>query len=249
MSRPHLVLLHGWGMHGGIWGEFAERLAPDFELHCLDLPGYGGSEPCARHDLEGITEAVLAMMPPRAHVLGWSLGGMVATRIAAIAPERVEKLALIGSSPRFCQEEGWKDAMSPAVLDAFETQIRGNPAATLNRFLAVQAMGGDDARAQTALLKRYIAERPLPTDETLRAGLAILREGDVRPLLADIRQPVCLIYGEKDTVVPVGASGWLQRQLPDARLHVMPGCAHAPFLTRPDEVAGLVREFLQASAA
>ena len=246
--KPTLVLLHGWGMHGGIWGEFADRLEAHFELRCLDLPGYGGSEPCASHGLEGVTEAVLAMMPARAHVLGWSMGGMAATRIAAVAPERVERLVLIGSSPRFCQEEGWKDAMAPAVLDAFEAQIRGNPAATLNRFLAVQAMGGDDARAQMALLKRYIAERPLPTDETLRAGLAILRDADVRPLVPDVRQPVCLIYGEKDTVVPAGAGAYLQRRLPDARLHVMAGCAHAPFLTRAEEVAGLVRDFLEAAA-
>ncbi len=248
MSRPSLVLLHGWGMHGGIWGEFAERLAVDFELHCLDLPGYGGSADCACHDLEGVTQAMLDLMPARVHVLGWSMGGMVATRIAALAPQRVEKLVLIGSSPRFCQEEGWQDAMAPAILDAFEAQIRGNPQATLNRFLAVQAMGGEDARAQTALLKRYLLERPLPSDETLRAGLGILRAGDVRPLLAEVRQPVSLIYGEQDTVVPIGAGRYLAGGLPDARLHIMPGCAHAPFLTRPGEVAGLVREFLLAAA-
>ena len=247
--KPKLVLLHGWGMHGGIWGEFAERLAVHFELLCLDLPGYGGSDPCALHDLAGVTQAMLALMPPRAHVLGWSMGGLVAMHIAANAPERVERLVLIGSSPRFCQDEGWKDAMAPGVLDAFEAQIRGNPQATLHRFLAVQSMGGDDARAQTVLLKRFLAERPLPTDDTLRAGLGILRHGDVRPLLPDVLQPVSLIYGEQDTVVPAGAGRYLARHLRNARLHTLAGCAHAPFLTRADEVAGLVREFLQESEA
>lgn len=245
MSRPRLVLLHGWGMHGGIWGDFGARLAEDFELLCLDLPGYGGTEPCQPYDLAGLTDAVLSKLPDCAHLLGWSLGGMVATRIAALAPERVEKLVLVGSSPRFCREEGWVDAMQPAVLDAFEAQLKGDPAATLHRFLAVQALGGDDAKAQTQLLKRYIAERPLPTDETLRAGLEILRNGDVRPLLGQVRAPGCLIYGEKDNVVPAGAGRYLHEHLSGSQLHLMPGCAHAPFLTRPAEVADLVRDFLR----
>lgn len=247
--KPALVLLHGWGMHGGIWGEFARHLSAGFEIHAPDLPGYGGSEPCHPHDLAGVCDALLGCLPPRAHLLGWSLGGMLACRLAALAPERVDRLVLVGSSPRFCQEPGWKDAMAPAILDAFEAQLRGSPLMTLNRFLAIQALGGEDARAQTALLKRFLADRPLPSEETLRAGLAILREGDVRPLLSRIRQPVCLVYGEEDTVVPAGAGRYLQAQLPDSRLHLLPGCAHAPFLTRAGDVADLVSRFLLEAAA
>lgn len=246
MSRPALVLLHGWGMHGGIWGEFAIRLSQDFELHCPDLPGYGGTDPVSPCDVPAMARALLPGLPEKAFCLGWSLGGMVAMELAATYPGRVEKLLLVGSSPRFCREDDWPDAMAPAILDAFAAQMRGHAAATLNRFLAIQALGGEDARAQTALLKRLIAERPLPTEETLRDGLAILRHGDLRALLPAITQPVCLIQGEQDTVVPPGTARALARLLKAAELHLLPGCAHAPFLTRPAEVAALVSRFLQS---
>jgi pimeloyl-[acyl-carrier protein] methyl ester esterase len=231
-------------MHGGIWGEFGEILAAEFQVHSPNLPGYGGRVSVAPYSLDTLARTLLEELPARSVVLGWSLGGMVAQRLAALAPERVEKLILVGSSPRFCQGEGWMEAMPPAILDAFEAQMRGDAAAMLFRFLAIQALGGEDARAQVALLKRFIGERPLPTEQTLLAGLALLRHGDVRSYLSEIHQPVCLIQGEQDTVVPVSAARRLAQMLPDAELHLLAGCAHAPFLTRPQEVAAIVRGFL-----
>ncbi len=244
--RPELVLLHGWGMHGGIWGEFGQMLAEEFSVHALDLPGYGGRVSVAPYSLDTLARTLLQDMPARSVVLGWSLGGMVAQRLAALAPERVAKLILVGSSPRFCRDEDWPEAMPPAILDAFESQMKGDAATTLYRFLAIQSLGGEDARAQVALLKRFIAERPLPTEQTLRQGLALLRHGDVRPHLAEIHQPACLIQGEQDTVVPASAARRLAGLLPNAELHVLPGCAHAPFLTRPAPVAGIVRDFIRS---
>ncbi|MDD5296481.1 MAG: pimeloyl-ACP methyl ester esterase BioH [Rhodocyclaceae bacterium] len=244
MSRRELVLLHGWGMHGGIWGEFGEILADECNLHRPNLPGHGGRTSVAPYSLDTLASTLLEELPRRAVLLGWSLGGMVAQRLAALAPDRVEKLILVGSSPRFCRDESWSDAMAPAVLDAFEAQMRGDAAATLHRFLAIQALGGEDARAQVSLLKRFLGERPLPTEQTLRDGLALLRHGDVRPHLSEIRQPLCLIHGEQDGVVPVAAARRLAGLFPDAELHVLAGCAHAPFLTRPAEVAAIVRGFL-----
>lgn len=245
MSRKHLVLLHGWGMHGGIWGTFAQSLQQDHVVHCLDLPGYGGSVPLPAGTLEELAQAVLPMLPAeKCTVLGWSLGGMVALRLAHLAPDRVEKLILLASSPRFCQAADWPAAMAPAVLDAFEAQMRGEVAATLARFLAIQAMGGEDARAQVAQLRRRLTERALPSEQTLRAGLAVLRHDDLRSLLPDIQQPVCLIHGTEDTVVPAAAAKACVALLPQARLHLLAECAHTPFVTRPEEVAGIVRTFI-----
>ena len=88
---PDLVMLHGWGMHSGVWQTVVEALGKNFRLHCVDLPGHGRS-----HNSEALTtlakwtECVAQTMRPRlagpACWCGWSLGGMVATQLAQNYP-------------------------------------------------------------------------------------------------------------------------------------------------------------------
>jgi len=66
----HLVLLHGWGLNAEVWRYTAERLAPQFCLHLIDLPGYGRSEGFGAMTLEEMAETVLAVMPPKASLMG-----------------------------------------------------------------------------------------------------------------------------------------------------------------------------------
>ena len=83
---PDLVLLHGWGMHGGIWDGVCAQLAQRFRLHAVDLPGYGASAHQEPYTLAALALAVAQVMPQRAHVGGWSLGGQVAMRLALDFP-------------------------------------------------------------------------------------------------------------------------------------------------------------------
>lgn len=95
----HLVLLHGWGLNAEVWRYTAERLAPHFCLHLVDLPGYGRSENFGAMTLAEMAEIVLDGAPEKASWLGWSLGGLVASQVALSAPQRVEKLITVASSP------------------------------------------------------------------------------------------------------------------------------------------------------
>ena len=74
-SGPHLVMLHGWSMHSGVWHDLAERLAQRYTLHLVDLPGHGQSD---WHDgdmqLDNLLPALAQHTPDKARWLGWSLG-------------------------------------------------------------------------------------------------------------------------------------------------------------------------------
>ena len=126
---PDLVLLHGWGMHSGILREAAVKLAGHFHITLVDLPGHGRSGPPeseAAFELGALAEQVLEAVPDGAVWLGWSLGGMVAMAAAAMAPERLKGLVLVGASPRFVQDRGWEHAMDPEVLEAFWGDLQRN---------------------------------------------------------------------------------------------------------------------------
>ena len=238
-----VVLLHGWGSGSGIWDDLAPRLAPRFRVHALPLPGYDAVSARAVSSLQGIVEHVARAAPRRCAVIGWSLGGEVALAWARRMPRQVERLALIATTPCFTGRPGWRCASAPAVLEEFGRALAADRDGTLARFVAVQARG--DARAQqvAGVLQRLY--RSGPPDEVLAAGLAVLSDTDLRRELTRVMQPALVLHGARDCIVPPAAGRRLAQALPNARFALLRTCAHAPFLSRPRQVATLLREFFR----
>ncbi len=101
---PSLVLIHGWGLHGGIWSDLLPRLSRRRRVICPDLPGHGASPRTAGLDLEKLVEAVAYNAPRRATYVGWSLGGLIAIELARRLPQRVERLVLMATTPKVCEQ-------------------------------------------------------------------------------------------------------------------------------------------------
>jgi pimeloyl-[acyl-carrier protein] methyl ester esterase len=241
---PDLVLLHGWGMHGGIWGGMCEVLAQKFRLHVVDLAGYGASAHREPYTLAGLAAGVVEVMPERAHVCGWSLGGQVAMRMALDFPERIDKLILLGTTPCFRQREDWPYGMDDATMEEFARSLEQDYAGTLKRFLSLQARSGDDAREVIAALRAKLFERGEPSLEALRGGLTILHDLDLRQQVGAIEQPTLILHGERDTLTPPAAGRWLAEHVPQAELVMVGGSAHAPFLSHRCEAVNAIERFL-----
>ena len=107
-----LVLLHGWGSDYRIWEPVLPQLRRYFRLHVVDLPGYGHrhSEVCPA-DIGPLVDLLLPALPEQAAYIGWSLGGTVASWIAAHHPQRVSALVTVASNPSFVARENWPNAM------------------------------------------------------------------------------------------------------------------------------------------
>lgn len=241
---PDLALLHGWGMHGGIWEGVRESLAEQFRVHVVDLPGYGASPACAPYTLEVLARSVANALPERTHVAGWSLGGQVALHWARLVPQQIGKLILIGTTPCFRQRANWTHGMSDPVMAEFAASLEQDYEGTLKRFLSLQARSGDEARATIAALREKLFARGKPGMETLRAGLAILSGLDLRETLSAIGQDTLVLHGSHDTLTPPAAGQWLADALPHARLAMVCGAAHAPFLSHPKETLDAMTRFL-----
>lgn len=244
-SGPACVLLHGWGLHGGVWQDTAQALAADHQVICVDLPGHGRSAPVAAGaTLEDFAAAVAEILPPRCSLIGWSLGGMVALQLAASLPACIDRLILVAATPRFVVDTNWEHALTPEVLERFADRLRADPADTVRQFLALQVLGSEQERRTLTRLRALLSTAPAPRPAALDAGLAILREASLLPLLGRITRPVTLIHGRRDTLIPWTAAQALQVHLPCARLHVLPGAAHAPFLSHADQFLRITREAL-----
>ena len=237
------VLLHGWGFHSAIWKDLVASAGRAREVRLLDLPGHGSAAARPFPALDAIADEIAASMPPRALAVGWSLGGLVAQRLARRHPGRIAGLALIASTPCFVARAGWPHGVPATTLDAFANDLRTDAQATLTRFVNLNAAGGDAGREAARSATRRLAEQPGASREALDAGLELLRAADLRDEVASIASPALVIHGTRDRIVPVGAGRWLARTLPDARLVELPAAAHLPFVSHPREVRAALEAF------
>jgi pimeloyl-[acyl-carrier protein] methyl ester esterase len=246
---PGLVLIHGWGLHGGVWDTLVPLLEPAFRVTRVDLPGHGHSPWQDADGLEGMARAVLEIAPDRAAWLGWSLGGLVAAQAALAAPARIERLLLLAATPSFVRRPDWPSAMAPEVLESFADDLRCDYRRTLRRFLALQVHGSDTAEGVLRELRARLLQRGEPSPQALRAGLEILRTADLRARFADIACPVLFLMGARDMLVPAAGARQAAAHMPNARVEVVAGAGHAPFLVCPACVARVLVNFLQPAKA
>jgi pimeloyl-[acyl-carrier protein] methyl ester esterase len=243
-SGADVVLLHGWGMHGGVWSELAHELARRFRVHVVDLPGYRASPGCDPYTLERIAAEVARQMPSPCAVCGWSFGGQVALAWAGAFPQQVARLALIATTPCFTRRDDWPQAVEASVLEEFTQALTTDRAGALKRFLSLQALGDERAKQVARQLRQNLSTLGNGGLHALKQGLELLLGVDLREGLPGIRQPVLVLHGERDTLAPPAAGEYLARVLPHARLVRLRGAAHAPFLSDPRRVERLLAGFL-----
>ncbi|MCW8906483.1 MAG: pimeloyl-ACP methyl ester esterase BioH [Sedimenticola sp.] len=242
-----LVMLHGWGMNAAVWQPVADILAERYRVTLVELPGHGGSEydsSCSQ--LDQWTSACLEAAPERATWIGWSLGGQLAQHAALLAPERINRLVLVASSPRFVVDEGWPHAMSQVTLNLFAKALLRDHHQTLERFLSLQVQGDEAARETLRLLRKEIAQRREADPTALEHGLDLLRDVDLRDQLLQISCPTLWLLGERDTLVPADLGDDLERLMPEAEVLILQGCAHAPFLSHPRQCLRALDHFLES---
>ncbi|MDQ6951742.1 MAG: alpha/beta fold hydrolase [Mariprofundales bacterium] len=218
------VFIHGWGQSPEIWPR--EQFAIDANDCLLSLPGHGGAGDVVA---DGWLDWLMAQFPKgEVALVGWSLGAMLALQLAARLPERIQSLQLFAATPAFCKRSDWPHGVELAQLEAMADSVRGKQKSEgLAHFTRLMLHGEGIMRAA---LRQSVAEHlamiPLPTDSGLEAGLILLRRLDLRGELAAVHQPVHLVHGVQDAVVPIAAAQWLLAHLPNAHGEWRQQCGH-----------------------
>ena len=250
---PDLVLLHGWGLNSACWQGIIPLLSAHYRLHLIDLPGCGFSynQYTDSQSLAQITAALAAVAPAHAVWLGWSLGGLCATHFALAYPHRVSRLITVASSPKFVADidsdtgnKQWS-GIKPQVLTLFQSQLQLDLTLTIQRFLAIQALGCPSAKADIKRLKSLLLARPQPHPQALANGLMLLASVDLRTQLPQLQMPLFRCYGRFDSLVPLATVAWLNNYLGDSRHYIFPASSHAPFISEPNNFVNKLQEFLR----
>lgn len=243
MADTPLVLLHGWGMSPRIWNGLRICLSPRI-VATPALPGHDGTA-SPGPTLQAWSDAVLAGLPERCVLGGWSLGAMIALDLARRHPKRFKSLVLFGATPKFVTDDDWPHGLDANTVRSFSEGFEADPDSTLRRFLALQALGENQRRGVVHSLNRAVSAPGEYRKNALADGLAVLAGTDLREQLPDVRVPVHLIHGRDDAVMPLAAAQWLARGLPHARLEMLDACGHAPMVSQPEACARVIEEALR----
>jgi 3-oxoadipate enol-lactonase len=231
-----VVLLHGLGGSRISWEPQLTALGTGHRVAAWDLPGYGAAPPLPDEPLtfralaDAAAEFIATLGAESAHVVGISMGGMIAQYLAAWHPAVVRSLALLSTSPAFGLDGTRPDAWRAARLAPLDEGLA--PADFAGRVLA--AIGGprithDALAGQRAAMARISAQ-------ALRRSIDCLVTHDTRSLLAGITAPTLVMVGALDNETPITYAQYLVDHLPNASLTVVPGAGHLLNVEAPDDV-------------
>lgn len=223
-----LVLFHGWGFDHRIWDVMSASLSEHFTVYAVDLPGFGAS---IHREWDAFKQALLQCVPSEFALIGWSFGGLLATRFAMECPHRVTHLLNIATSPRFVQDEGWP-GLDHSVLSAFSNEMIQQPARTWKRFTRLQG-----AQQQVS--------SPTVGWDGFHRGLDALQTWDLRANLADLTMPVGYLFGGRDEIVPASLMPVMQTRYPSFLHQCILEAKHAPFLSHTEACLSMLHGFLK----
>jgi pimeloyl-ACP methyl ester carboxylesterase len=250
-ADPELVLLHGGGQNAHTWDTVA--LALGRPLIAIDLPGHGHSARRPDRDYgpwrsaEAIAAVIQQAAPAAAAVVGMSLGGVTAIRLAATQPDLVRKLVVVDATPQV--GDGVR-TMSQADRGAVAL-VAGPPVFESFEAIAAAAVAASPHRPRTAVergVRHNAVELPDGT-WTWRYDLFELpsRQFDFAPLWEDvsaITAPVMLVRGGDSKFVTDGAAAEFRRRQPCLRVEVVADSGHAVQSDQPLDLSRLIQDFV-----
>lgn len=243
MQQPvPLVLLHGWGSDQRSWSPLLPHLSTHYQVISVDLPGFGREAACA--EVDDFLNRLVERLPTQFIVLGWSLGGMLATRLAARFPGRVRALITLASNLCFVARKDWPEAMPAPTFELFAQSYVDHEELTLKRFAGLMAKGD---RAEKALLKslRVCSQESRQQVETpWYDGLSWLQQLDNREAFAGLTLPGLHLLAAEDALVPAAVASEFSSLNRDQTVEVMSAAAHALHWSRPELVAERIHRFL-----
>jgi pimeloyl-ACP methyl ester carboxylesterase len=247
-----IVFVHGLGGQWQNWLENIPRAALERRVIALDLPGFGLTPmPRDRITIPGYGRCVDALCEKlslgRVDMVGNSMGGYISAEVAIQFPERIDQLILVSAAGitsaslarRPVMTVGRVAAAMVSYGAARERQIAARPK---SRYLALALVARYPSllRADLAYEGFFKGAGKPGFDDALRA----LLEYDVRDRLPEIRQPTLIVWGEKDSIIPVKDAHEFERLIPDSRKVVMKDTGHVPMAERPAVFNDVMMEFL-----
>jgi pimeloyl-ACP methyl ester carboxylesterase len=239
---PAVLLIHGVGGDSSNWGPIAQRLQARFEVIAMDLRGHGRSDlitaPVEAHDLARDAVQVLDECGvDRCSVVGFSLGGAVALAIALDHPQRVDKLAVLGT---VCGRTPEEQARARERVEF----LRQHGNAALAEGNRERWFTDEFRKAHPDIVDWRVAQVAACDRTSYLHGFTVFATAEFADRLHEIRVPTLIVTGEHDVAATPRMATLMGERIADARVHVLPHLRHSLLLEAPEKIGELLDGFL-----
>ena len=238
-----IVLLTGWGATCTVWEPIIPALTDGCQINCVIPTWCKDSEiEGSLSDIDRYIEKLAATISLPANIVAWSMGGLLAIKLAARFPELVENICFISSVPMFVSESNKNAGIDYQWFNQFVNQYQSQPLVTLNKFLTLQVKNDASARTCLRFLKKACDFEHYNLIEC-GYGLKLLQQLDLSEELKKLKCKTSFIHGSSDAVVNL-QSAQHAAYISNSPLSIIAQAGHAPHISQPDEVARFIKTYL-----
>jgi sigma-B regulation protein RsbQ len=247
-ARP-MVLAHGFGCDQNMWRHVWPEFARDHRVVLFDHVGLGGSDAAAYDrerysSLQGYADDVLEICRELdltdVVFVGHSVSAIIGVLAAVTEPERFGRLVLVGPSPRYVDDEGYRGGFTRADIDELLTSLDSNYLGWSTAMAPVIMGNADRPELGVELTNSFCRADP----EIARHFAHVTFLSDNRADLERVTTPALVLQCSDDVIAPREVGEYVHRALPDSTLVVLDATGHCPNLSAPEETVAAMRAYL-----
>jgi len=254
-----LILIHGYSYNKSAWIAQIDDLSKHFKLIALDVRGSGGSScPDKTFTMDDLVEDLKGLLDflkiEKAHLMGWSMGGMIIQNFVLKYPGRANKLVLFATNAGLPSKDGIL-MLRDSLIKIYELRKTDPKAAffQLAKFMHSTKFRKTMERAPTEKIHGIITTEELIKDSTenqtpptaLKHLADVIGAHNTLDRLHEIKNETLIIVGSKDTITPLLSNEQIHEKLPNSTLKVIQGAGHKVFLENQPEINPILIEFLK----
>ena len=248
-SERTIMFAHGFGCDQTMWEPVARNFEPDFRVVLFDYLGHGRSDASAYSAeryasldayAEDVVEIGRALDLRGAIFVGHSVSAMIGALASLKAPDMFADLVMVGPSPRYIDDEGYRGGFSRSQIDELLDFLADNHLGW-SAAMAPAIMGNPDRPELGARLENsFCSTDPAIARDFARATFLSDNRGD----LASVQARALVLQCSDDIIAPVSVGEYVHAALPQSEFRLLRATGHCPNLSAPDEVTAAIREFV-----
>ena len=240
-KKQNILFIHGFGANSLVFEPVFRSLPKNYVSYFIDLPGFGKTKAIDKINIDSLALYIMDKYPRNSIVVAWSLGGLIAQKIALIEPNFIKQLIFISSTPRFVEDKNWF-GISKQFLFEFKKNLIKNKQKTLTNFIVLQTLGEKNQKQIVNFLKNISRENNQLNTNNLLDYLDVLEQIDHRDKIKNITIPMRFIYGSLDKIVSQKNIKFLPE---NAKTIVLEEASHIAFLSNKPKFLKIILQLIQ----